>query len=75
MYELEVRLPPEEAWKKAEKRSAFKDYQTAGAILLEAYQRGMEDSSIAMIFAVAYEWGRINGKKERRKRISPSSSN
>lgn len=60
-----VKKPPAEALEKVKNRSSIRDYKTAAAIQ-EAY-RDWGESSIAMLFGIAYEWGRINGKKERRR--------
>ena len=60
-----VKKPPAEALEKVKYRSSIRDYKTAAAIQ-EAY-RDWGESSIAMLFGIAYEWGRINGKKERRR--------
>lgn len=69
-----AKKPPAEAWKKAWGRNPFRDLATAEAITQIAYQEGMRETSIALLFGVAYEWGRINGKKERRRKVNPKSS-
>jgi len=65
-----AKRPPAEALRACQKAYPSKTLEKIEAILWDQMQQphGGATYSLISLFAIAYEWGRINGKKSRKRR-------